>query len=307
MSEKTRILAVIALALITILAACTPEPEVVVETVIQEVEVTRVVTETIVEEGESIEVTRVIVETETVEVEVTAVPEEAAPVANPPNEPQQGGDLRIWQPNGWPEQSWPHRSNWESGWAIGPMAETLFWALPGSLEPRLATGSDVSDDGLVYMLYLREGVLWHDGEPFTAEDVVFSIHLRNSPDLRPLNGLRQGRTISGMIDYNDGNADSIAGIEIVDDFTIQFTLDSPDAGLARLFFAGEMVEILPEHIVSALDEEEVLNGTAEYWFTNPIGTGPYKFVQYQVDQFIEYERFDDYWGGAPTGTQPPLP
>ena len=78
-----------------------------------------------------------------------------------------------------------------------------------------------------------------------------------------------------------------------------FTLDSPDAGLARLFFAGEMLEIVPEHVVSALDEEEVLNGTAEYWFTNPIGTGPYKFVQYEVDQFIEYERFDDYWDGAP--------
>lgn len=301
MSMKTRYLTVIVLALIGILVACAAEPQVVVETVVQEVqvEVTRVVTETIVEEGEAVEVTRVVVETETEIVEVTAVPEEAPAMAEPPSEPQTGGDLHIWLPNGWPEQSWPHRSNWESSWAISPMAETLFWPLPDSLEPLLATGYDVSEDGLIYTLHLREGVLWHDGEPFTAEDVVYSLELRNSPNLRPVNGLRQGTTIVGMVDYNTGNADSIAGIEIIDDYTIQFTLDSPDAGLARLFFANEMVEILPKHVVSALDQEAVLNGTADYWFTNPIGTGPYKFVQYQTDQFIEYERFDDYWGGAP--------
>ncbi len=295
MRMKSKSIAFFGLALIAILVACTAEPEV----IIQEVEVTRVVTETVVEEGETIEVTRVVTETEVVEVEVTAAPEEEPMAAEPPSEPQMGGDVRVWLPNGWPEQSWPHRSNWESGWAISPMAETLFWPLADGLEPRLALGYEVSEDGLVYTLNLREGVVWHDGESFTAEDVVYSIELRNSADLRPLNGLRQGTTIQGMVDFHDGNADSIEGIEIIDDYTIQFTLDSPDAGLARLFFAAEMLEILPQHVVSTLDEEEVLNGTSDYWFTNPIGTGPYKFVQYEPDQFIEYERFDDYWGGAP--------
>ena len=299
---KTRFLAVIVLVLIAVLVACTPE--VVVETVIQEVEVqvevTRVITETIVEEGESVEVTRVVVETETVveEVVVTAVPEEAAPAAEPPSEPQSGGDLRIWQPNGWPEQSWPHRSNWESGWAISPMAEAMFWPLPDSLEPMLATGYEVSEDGLVYTVSLREGVTWHDGEPFTADDVAYTIATRYNPNLRPLVNPRAGRTMSGFLEYNSGEADSISGIEVLDDLTIQFTLDSPDAGFARLFL-GEGLEMLPEHAVSALDEESVMTGTADYWFTNPIGTGPYKFVQYVPDQFIEYARNEDYWGGAP--------
>jgi peptide/nickel transport system substrate-binding protein len=288
------------LALLAIVAACSAEPETIIQEV--EVEVTRVVTETITEQGQTIEVTRVVVETETqvVEVEVTAVPEEEPVAAEPPSEPQSGGDLRVWQPNGWPEQSWPHRSNWESGWAIGPMAETLFFPLPdGTMEPLLGTGYEVSDDGLVYTLNLREGVTWQDGEPFTADDVVYSIHLRNSPNLRPLSGVRQGTTIVDMLAYHNGEAESISGIEIVDDHTIQFTLESPDAGFARLFLGNELLEIVPEHIVSQLDPEEVNNGTAEYWYTNPIGTGPYKFVQYQTDQFIEYERYDDYWGGAP--------
>ncbi|MFT5193374.1 MAG: ABC-type transport system substrate-binding protein [Candidatus Promineifilaceae bacterium] len=287
------------LLLLFVVVACTPEPQVIEVIKEVEVEVTRVVTETIVEEGEEVEVTRVVVETEIVEVEVTAAAEEAPVMADPPSEPQIGGDVRIWQPNGWPEQSWPHRSNWESGWAIGPMAETLFWPVAGDLEPRLAMGYEVSDDGLTYTLNLREGVLWHDGEPFTAQDVLYTWELRLSPNLRPLNGLRAGTTIAGMADYHNGDADSIEGIVIIDDLTLEINLASPDAGLARLFFAGEMVEILPHHVVSELDQDAVLNGTADYWFTNPIGTGPYKFVQYQTDQFIEYERFDDYWDGAP--------
>ena len=40
-----------------------------------------------------------------------------------------------------------------------------------------------------------------------------------------------------------------------------------------------------------------MDGTAEYWYTNPVGTGPYKFVKYETDQYIEYERNEDYWGG----------
>ena len=300
MNVRKLSLRLILLASLLVLAACQAEPEVVIQEV--PVEVTRVVTDTVVQEGETIEVTRVVTETVVEEVEVTVAAEggeEMAEMGDPPSEPQQGGDVRVWLPNGWPEQSWPHRSNWESGWAISPMAETLFWPLPDGLEPRLATGYEVSDDGLVYTVSLREGVLWHDGEAFTADDVIYSIHLRNSPDLRPVNGLRQGTTIDGIQAYRDGEAESISGIEATDDLTVQFTLASPDASFARLFLAAEMLEILPEHVVSQLDEEEVLNGTAEYWFTNPIGTGPYKFVQYEPDQFIEYERFDDYWDGAP--------
>ena len=216
----------------------------------------------------------------------------------PPSEPQAGGTLNVWLPNGWPEQSWPHRSNWESGWAIGPMAEGLFWPLAdGTSEPMLGTGVEISEDGLVYTVSLREGVQWHDGEAFTAEDVVYSMEIRYHPDLRPLNEVRQGRTIKGLLDYHNGEADGIAGIEIIDDHTIQISLDSPDAGLERLFL-GDWLEIIPEHVISGLDQEAVLTGTADYWFTNPVGTGPYKFVQYEVDQFIEYERNGNYWGGA---------
>ena len=222
----------------------------------------------------------------------------AAPAAEPPSEPQSGGTLNVWQPNGWPEQSWPHRSNWESSWAISPMSETLFWPMAdGTMEPILGESLDISDDGLVYTLHLREGVTWHDGEPFTAADVLYTYEIRFHPELRPLNEVRQGRTIKGLMAYHDGTAETIEGITIIDDLTLQVTLDSPDAGLARLFF-GDLLEIIPKHIIETLDPEQVYSGTAEYWYTAPVGTGPYKFVQYETDQFIEYERNENYWGGA---------
>lgn len=277
------------LAALWIFAACSPQTVTETITVVETVVVEREV------EGEVVTV----VETREVVVVVTVAPEEsAAPVAaEPPSEPQAGGTLNVWLPNGWPEQSWPHRSNWESGWAIGPMAEVMFHPLPdGTMEPILATGFDVSEDGLVYTVYLREDVTWHDGAPFTAADVKYSHELRFSPDLRPRWNLRQGRTVKGILDYNNGEADEIEGIQIVDDHTLQLVLESPDAGLPRLFL-GEMLEIVPKHVLENLDRDRVLNGTADYWFTNPIGTGPYKFVQYQTDQFIEFVRNDDYWGG----------
>lgn len=229
-----------------------------------------------------------------------AAPESAEPAAaaEVPSEPQAGGTLNVWQPNGWPEQSWPHRSNWESAWAISPMAEWLFWPLAdGTMEPILGESLDISEDGLVYTLHLREGVTWQDGEPFTAADVVYTYELRLNPNLRPLNEARQGRTIKGLMAYHEGTAETIEGFEIIDDHTLQVTLESPDAGLARLFF-GDGTEIVPKHIIETLDQEQVLAGTADYWYTAPIGTGPYKFVKYETDQFIEYARNENYWGGA---------
>lgn len=225
----------------------------------------------------------------------------AAPVAaEPPSEPQSGGTLNVWLPNGWPEQSVLHRSNWETSWAISPMIERLFWPKPdGTIEPLLATGYDVSEDGLVYTLHLREGVKWHDGEPFTAEDVAYSLEARLNPNLRPLNESRQGRTVIDLLAYNRGEADAISGMEIIDEYTIQFTLESPDAGLPHLWFAGEFPEIVPKHILETLAQDELMNGTAAYWYTDAVGTGPYKFVRYETDQYIEYERNEDYWGGAP--------
>jgi peptide/nickel transport system substrate-binding protein len=180
------------------------------------------------------------------------------------------------------------------------MHEWLFHATPEGLEPRLGTGWDVSEDGLTVDLFLREGVTWHDGEPFTAEDVVYTFMMYTSPDKEPIGHLRYGSTIENFFAYNEGEAEwEDVGIEAVDDHTVRFTLTAPDASMPKLLFPYGHMGIVPKHILEGLDQDAVRDGTAEYWYTSPVGTGPYKFVEYRTDQYIMYERYDDHWAGLP--------
>jgi len=201
-------------------------------------------------------------------------------------------------PNGWPDKAWPYLTNWESTFAVSPMAEYLFWPKPdGTLEPLLGESYTVSADGLVWTVKLRAGVKWHDGTPFTAEDVRYTHWMHAHPKLQPLGWLYTGLTIKDYKAFNEGKAEDITGIKVIDDLTIQYTLDSPDASFARTFLVGNQIPILPKHKVSALPEATRFNNQDPYWYTNPVGTGPYKFVKYVEDQYIEYVRNDEWWGG----------
>lgn len=230
-----------------------------------------------------------------VQVVVTATPPTRAA---PPTTRQAGGTINIWLPNGWPEQSWPHTSNWESSWAISPMAEPLFFVKPdGNLEPMLGESVTASADGLKWTLKLRKGVKWSDGQPFKADDYVFGIQARFSPEKKPPSELRAGRTIKGMRDYVDGKTQTIEGIKVVDEVTVEFSLDSKDATLRNLWFGDTGIRPLPKHALGNVAFKDM--GTDKYWITNPVGTGPYKFVKYVTDQYIEYERNPQYWDDKP--------
>ena len=115
-----------------------------------------------------------------------------------------GGTVNIWLPNSWSEQSWLRMIGWEERYATLPMTDPLFWSLPdGTLEPVLAEGFDMSADGLAYTVRLRQGVQWSDGEPFTAEDVAYTLHMAFHPDKKPLVPPRQGLTIKDFV--NNGS------------------------------------------------------------------------------------------------------
>ena len=279
------IVVMLAGAILSACAAPTPQVVTVKETVVVETE--KVVQQTVVVETEKI-----------VEKVVAATPVPPTAVPQAPTEKQEGGTLNVWLPNGWPDKAWPYLTNWESVFAVSPMAEFLFWPKPdGTLEPLLAESYTVSDDGLVYTVKLREGVKWHDGTPFTAEDVRYTYWMHANPKLQPLGWIYNGQTVKDYVNFNQGKADDITGIKVIDDLTLEITLDSPDASLPRTFLTYGQIPILPKHKVEALPEETRFNNQDPYWYTNPVGTGPYKFVQYVEDQYIEYARNDDYWGG----------
>ena len=138
--------------------------------------------------------------------------------------------------------------------------------------PSLAKSWDVSEDGLTYTFHLEENVRWHDGEPFTADDVVFTT-LDFLPEVHPRARVAFERCES---------------IRALDDHTVEFELKEPfDPFLFAFLPAG--APMMPKHIYEGTDyRANPMNDT-------PIGTGPFKFEEWVKGNYIHLVRNDDYW------------
>ncbi|HRW09891.1 MAG TPA: ABC transporter substrate-binding protein [Caldilineaceae bacterium] len=160
-------------------------------------------------------------------------------------------------------------------------------------QPSLAESYEVSEDGLTFTFHLRPDVVWHDGEPFTAEDVAFTFTAAVHPDNPTFWGPSLS-TLKGLTAFQNGTADSIEGLNVVDEQTIQITLESPSMSfLDTLAFVG----ILPKHILGDVPAAELAEN--EFFSKSPIGTGPFKVVEVVEDQYIRLERNEDYFLGSP--------
>jgi peptide/nickel transport system substrate-binding protein len=160
--------------------------------------------------------------------------------------------------------------------------------------PDLADTWDVSADGLKWTFHLHPGVKWHDGAPFTANDVAFTVNraLLNTAK----NNQAAWSAVVGTDEVKAGTAQTASGVKVIDDLTIELTIKAPNAD-----FFSDLSEpsamIVPEHILKDTDPKQV--ETIEFSTTKPIGTGPYKFIKYETDQFSQFEANPDYFQGAP--------
>ena len=132
----------------------------------------------------------------------------------------------------------------------------------------------VEENGLVIIFYLRKNVRWHDGAPFTADDVEFTYKSLINPNVRT--------------PYS-GDFLKVESMEIIDPYTIKVTYK--EAFSPGLSSWG--MNIMPKHIL----ENEDLNNTA--FARKPIGTGPYRFKKWKTQEFIVLEANDDYFEGRP--------
>ena len=152
------------------------------------------------------------------------------------------------------------------------------------VEPALAETWEVSDDGLTYTFHLRQGVTWHDGEAFTAEDVLFTYH--TILDRAIGSYMATDLTIvEGAQAYLDGTAETISGLTAPDDNTVVFQLTETSGPFA--FSILTQHSIIPQHVWADVPAEEMVKPAT--WETGQIGTGPFQFDEYLPDQFLKLD------------------
>jgi len=148
--------------------------------------------------------------------------------------------------------------------------QALFDMTPGGdIVPLLAEDYEVSEDGLEYDIELREGIEFHDGTYFDAEAAKFNLE----------RFLDEEAPFSFLID-------EVEEIEIVDDYNLRLILDEP--------FAPLLANL--SHDFVAMVSPEAVEEYGEDIGTNPVGTGPFEFVEWTRGEEVIMERFDDYWG-----------
>lgn len=162
------------------------------------------------------------------------------------------------------------------------------------LEPCLAKSYEISTDNKTITFKLRDDVKWHDGEPFTAEDVQFTFEFMGNADYSGPYG-SYIKPIKGAEAYKNNQAQHIEGIKIIDPYTISITTDEIYANALLSF--GQSIRIMPKHIWEKVAVKDAAQQTD--LLRNPIGTGPFKMSKFVPDQYVELIANDNYWNHKP--------
>lgn len=163
--------------------------------------------------------------------------------------------------------------------------------------PGLAEDWDISEDDLTYTYYLRDGLLFDDGSPLTTEDVEFTLTLLHDPSYPGSTDITEANVVGGL-DYKNGDAEDISGINIIDEKTIEITIEEANAQSLRLL-GGQVLQ-------KDYYGKDYEKGDLDYLndlHLKPVGAGPFRFVEYLPGQEIRFEANEHFYDGEPEVSQ----
>ncbi|MFD2046683.1 peptide-binding protein [Ornithinibacillus salinisoli] len=163
--------------------------------------------------------------------------------------------------------------------------------------PGLAHDWDINEDNTEITLYLEEGVKWHDGEEFTADDVVFTYKTMASPGYIEAGGVRTEYVdkLVGYEEFVNGETDEFEGVVAEDDYTVTFKFAQSNVTILK----DVAFQIIPEHVFADVPVAEMPEHPATLNAGEVIGTGPFKFSEMLEREQYVLEKHADYWQGEP--------
>ncbi|MCH8087028.1 MAG: peptide ABC transporter substrate-binding protein [Chloroflexi bacterium] len=154
--------------------------------------------------------------------------------------------------------------------------------------PDIAESWDITNDGRTFTFHLRKDVKFHDGKPVTAQDFKYSMERTLNPATESTVADLYLNDIVGAKAMLNGTADSVSGIRVLGDYTLEITIDA-----AKPYFLAKLT--YPTAFV--VDKENVESGAD--WTSRPNGTGPFKMVKWEIGESIRFERNELFYNGPP--------
>ncbi|WP_409299879.1 peptide-binding protein [Peribacillus sp. SCS-155] len=163
--------------------------------------------------------------------------------------------------------------------------------------PKLAKEWKLNDDQTEITFTLQDNVKWHDGQPFTANDVVFTYKMMASPGYIEAGGIRMNyvQALLGYEEFSTGKSKDFQGVVAKDDKTVVFKFAQPNVKA----LADTSFYIIPEHIFKDIPLDKMPEAPESRDAGKVIGTGPFKFSEMVQNEQYVLEKNADYWNGEP--------